>query len=45
MHTILIFGAAFIGVFVFGYFVGANNPFNSVKAKIIQAAKDKAAKL
>ena len=34
-----------VGAFVFGYFVGANNPFASVKAKLIAEAKSATKKL
>ena len=40
-----IYLAIAAGIFVFGYFVGANNPLASVKAKIIAAAKAQASKL
>lgn len=29
-----------LGIFVFGYFVGANNPMDSVKKKIAQDAQN-----
>lgn len=34
-----------VAIFVFGYFVGSNNPSSSVKAKVIAEAKNAAAKL
>lgn len=34
-----IYALIALGIFLVGYFVGANNPTSSVKAKILAAAK------
>lgn len=37
--------AAALGLFLFGYFVGSNNPSSKVKSQIIAAAKTQVGKL